>query len=86
MKHITLLLHLSLMFFVSKVNTNCNGGCPINFSCNPYDSVCYRDPEPATKPSIWLGEAPDQCDRTNKHCHLFGLEYDFSHPKGDGEF
>ncbi|CAD5119515.1 unnamed protein product [Dimorphilus gyrociliatus] len=80
------LIYFLISYLLNVVDSNCSEGCLPNFSCNPYDNKCYENPTPSTRPSVWLGEAPDKCDRTEKHCELFGLNYDSSHPKGDGEF
>lgn len=61
-------------------------GCPAGQSCNPYTNECVIDAPPPLKPAAWLGESPDFCDRKPSDCALFALEYDISHPKGDGEF
>ncbi|CAD5115849.1 DgyrCDS4790 [Dimorphilus gyrociliatus] len=61
-------------------------GCPDGQSCNPYTDQCVVDPPPPARPAAWIGDDPDFCNRKPDDCKLFAMEYDISHPKGDGEF
>ncbi|CAD5115848.1 DgyrCDS4789 [Dimorphilus gyrociliatus] len=80
---------LTVIVFVSIVVSiqGCqDSGCPNGQSCNPYTNQCVVDPPPPARPAAWIGDEPDFCNRTPDDCKRFRLEYDISHPKGDGEF
>lgn len=74
---------ISVVVFLHACQDN---GCPSGQSCNPYTYQCVLDPPAALRPAAWIGDAPDFCNRTPEDCRRFRLEYDISHPKGDGEF
>ncbi|CAD5115850.1 DgyrCDS4791 [Dimorphilus gyrociliatus] len=77
---------LIFLSIVSVVFTCQDTGCPDGQSCNPYTDQCVVDPPPPARPAAWLGDEPDFCNRSPDDCKHFNLEYDISHPKGDGDF
>lgn len=76
-----------VLFSILSVAFCCqDSGCPAGQSCNPYTNECIADPPAPSRPAAWLGDAPEYCNRIPDDCKRFALEYDISHPKGDGEF